>query len=192
MKQIKLLLALAWAVSMDTAWGLLVTHIASRILGVPLEWWEYAIGLVFAHLPDVDAILEQIIRGRITGAHKKDSFSHYPLLMIPLIGLAVGSFSTFWGPVAAIILILHYVEDTVVLGPGICWLWPFDKRSFWFLRRRGGKWMVATALTEAELREQHELSLEQWLRRNFFVVKPQGVANLLLLASAILVVLLWR
>src|SRR3989344_2439042 len=97
----RMLFGLAVAVSKDVAAGLLVGHLLGQG-----ALWAYPLGMLFALLPDMDAVL-----GSRDSWHRRGM--HYPLVMIPLAFAVLAPFSLRASVVGAIALFFHYISDTV-------------------------------------------------------------------------------
>jgi len=90
-------------------------------------------GIVFALLPDLDFIFNfNKIIGDIN-AHKHRNLVHYPLLYIPLGMVIISFFSTAWSILFGLCSLIHFIHDSIGIGWGIQWLYPFSRKHFAFL-----------------------------------------------------------
>src|SRR6185436_6524853 len=97
------------------------------------------LGILFALLPDIDAVIN-FARFRST----RFAYRHRDLLHLPIIYVLIAFAVYFFNPpVAALFLIctlLHFVHDSIGIGWGVQWLWPFctDHFSFLYLYQPAG------------------------------------------------------
>lgn len=122
---------------LDIGIGIFSAIIASKLFGVELSPLFLWIGIALALLPDIDFLYILARRGlRDTHAIIK----HRDLLHYPLVYLPVGAAVTFpFGPEWTLLFLLasagHFLHDSIGLGWGISWLWPFTSRSYTFFYR---------------------------------------------------------
>lgn len=128
---------------LDIALGIIIVE----VLGVALQFdpfgWHYALGILFALLPDLDFLVlyfwkhdTAMYRGH-TMDHR-DLF-HHPLLYIP-VGTAVVFFTL--GDISALLFAIasfaHFLHDSIGVGWGVRWLSPFSKRNYKFFSEKDG------------------------------------------------------
>jgi len=86
--------------------------------------------LALAFLPDLDALPELWRHGQVA-ASKDHPADHRELLHKPILWLGVAGFCWwyfgYYGAVSFVVLLLHFVHDSVLTGWGVPWLWPFSK-----------------------------------------------------------------
>lgn len=130
---------------MDIGFGILLSIGASQFFEVPLTPALLALGLMSALLPDIDMLWFCI--GRLLGSKEADhrSFTHYPLLYIPVIGLLYALWGGLVASVAALGVLIHLAHDTIGLGWGIAWLAPFSYHKYRVLPvpAGDGRWIRA-------------------------------------------------
>jgi len=123
----------------DWANGIFAVLIASTITHTDIVWWHFLVGIVCAHLPDIDALPELLRRGRVAASaeHTKDHriFLHYPIIAFSIGSLAIITLG-YWGWVLAIAIILHLVNDLYGTGWGVQLFWPLSRRSYKLFGRR--------------------------------------------------------
>ena len=117
----------------DWANGLFAVLGAAYIAGVEIVWWHFLVGLVLAHLPDLDA-LPEIFKYRKVGASVEHMGDHRDGLHYPILWLAAGAVFIFtfgyWGWLFLLATILHFINDFYGTGWGIKVLWPFSGRNY--------------------------------------------------------------
>ena len=128
MKQILPILA-------DIANGIFATVLTGFVTHTEVVWWYFLIGIPFAMLPDLDAIPELFIRGKVASSseHIRDHRDglHFPVLFL-LVGLLAGSYFGFFGYLFLSATLLHFVNDLYGTGWGIALFWPFSRRKYKF------------------------------------------------------------
>lgn len=132
----KYLLALA----ADIANGLFATIFASWITSTQIAWWHFLIGILFAMIPDLDAIVEIVNRRTLNitaigsmGDHR--NLFHCPLAFL-LLGAMLAYFFPFWGTLFFVATALHFFNDFYGTGWGIKLFWPFSDTQYKLLGRR--------------------------------------------------------
>jgi len=127
---------------LDIGVGILSAILASALFRQDLTPAFLAAGIVFALLPDVDFVFHFASGGDFKNAHKHRDFLHYPLLYVPL-GMAL---AVFLGPAYALLFGIcsaaHFLHDSIGMGWGIQWLYPFSRNHynfFYHYEPRGGE-----------------------------------------------------
>lgn len=119
----------------DFANGIFAVLITAHVLNVQILWWHFLIGIVFAMLPDLDAIPELLRRGRIAASseyvHDHRDYLHFPILFL-LIGILVYVIFPFWGLLFLIATMLHFLNDMYGTGWGVPIFWPLSKDRYKF------------------------------------------------------------
>ena len=122
---------------LDIGIGIFAAIIVSKLFGAELSPLFVAISIAIALLPDIDFIYTLLRKGpRDTHA----IIRHRDLLHYPLIYLPVGAAIAFlFGPQWTVLFLLtsagHFLHDSIGLGWGIPWLWPFTRRNYTFFYR---------------------------------------------------------
>lgn len=123
----------------DFANGIFAVALAASVTGTPIAWWHFAVGVVCAMLPDVDAIPELVTRKKISASvvHEGDhrELLHYPLAWLAVGGLLAWTYG-FFGFVFLIAVMLHFLNDLYGTGWGIAVFWPLSRRRYKLLGRR--------------------------------------------------------
>ena len=127
----------------DLANGMFAVVLVSYGIGHEIVWWYFLVGIVCAMSPDIDAIPELLMRGRVAASaeHPRDhrTFLHYPIVSIPLGLLAVWLFP-YWGAIWFVAVMLHLVNDLYGTGWGLPLLYPFCTDHFKFFTRKVNLW----------------------------------------------------
>ncbi|MBI2010741.1 MAG: metal-dependent hydrolase [Candidatus Colwellbacteria bacterium] len=120
---------------LDIGVGILLSIFTSNLFGLSLTGSFLISGIIFSLFADIDYIFHLIKGGDSKNAYKHRYLLHYPLLYIPA-GIFVISFSN---PDLAILFgfcsFAHFLHDSIGIGWGIQWLYPFKKDHYMFLYR---------------------------------------------------------
>jgi hypothetical protein len=117
---------------LDFKLGILWPVLVGILFQEPITFTWLLAGVFFALLPDIDFWIELIQRGtvggKIIGAHR--TLLHNPLVYVPVI-LFVGSFfGPAWMTLFGLGVFGHFIHDSMGMGYGVRWLWPFS--NHWF------------------------------------------------------------
>lgn len=123
-------------IKLGLLWAFLVAILFEKI--ITPEWLIG--GVLFALLPDIDFWLEYIRRGTVGGKvidlHR--TLLHNPLTFVPLV-LFVGTWhGPAWMTLFALGVFGHFIHDSMGMGYGIRWFWPFSNRWFKFFSNKEG------------------------------------------------------
>ncbi|KKU25704.1 MAG: hypothetical protein UX37_C0015G0008 [Microgenomates group bacterium GW2011_GWA2_46_16] len=95
----------------------------------------YAASIIFANLPDLDAV----VLGKIYD-HRTKSPLHYPftwwVIFVTATVLALATNQNWWLlyiGLGVISIVIHFLMDTVAVTGGICWLAPFYYNEYSFI-----------------------------------------------------------
>lgn len=212
---IMLLMKAILALCADFANGIFALLIAAWVTGTEIVWWYVPVALMTAMLPDIDAIPELLVRGKVSASsehqHDHRTFLHYPLITLPLaVGVAV--FGGFWGLVVGIALVLHLANDLYGTGWGLALLWPLTSTRYKFFGRRvnrmkymlleDGDWeklspderrlRLVVSWSEAELGQYlGRWGVENWIERIYYTPSWTSLIEYGLLLTACLLLAFW-
>lgn len=158
----------------DIATAIFLTLYALPIFNAEFSPSVLLFAIVCALLPDIDMV-PYVLRAHHRPDHR--SFTHYPAVYLPLALLA----SIFFDPLYATLFIagvyLHLLHDTVGIGWGIAWLWPFTPRRFRFLSPLGnGQWELYTSWMPGET-PAFERTNESWIQTYYLRPNPIGLVE---------------
>lgn len=157
-------------IKLGLVWAFLVAIYFGKV--ITPEW--LMMGIVFALLPDLDFWLEYIKRGTVGGKvidlHR--TLLHAPLTYIP-IALFIGTyFGPAWMTLFALGVFGHHIHDSVGMGYGVRWLWPFSTHWYKFFSGKDGEIHYdfnhfLVSWTEEEMQELvHERGNDTWLKED--------------------------
>lgn len=119
---------------LDVAVGIFIAIWASGFYNIPLSWWLLFWAVFMALLPDIDVVVEEIyfrLTGRKLQKHDHRDIFHYPLFYL-LSGAIILIFFVggMWASIFIIISSLHFLHDSIGIGWGVYWLYPFSTRRY--------------------------------------------------------------
>jgi hypothetical protein len=193
----------------DWANGIFAVLLAAAIVGIDPLWWHFIVGIVLAMSPDIDAIPELLMRGRVSAsaAHTRDhrTFLHYPIISLPLGFLAAYTFG-YWGLVWCISLCLHLLNDLYGTGWGLALFYPLSTRHYKFFTRRvnqSSKMLKAAMIWHNLPAQERKLRLlvswskaelpsyivrygiDNWIRQCYLTINPISITEYSLFALAL-------
>ncbi|MDP3015176.1 MAG: metal-dependent hydrolase [bacterium] len=126
---------------LDIALGILLSIGMSLYFNIELTLLLISMGIVFVLLPDIDFFIELARHGNVGGKVIREhrEVTHFPLLYIPLVVLIFFIFGKMWGVFFGLATLFHFVHDSIGLGWGIRWFWPFSKNAYKFFSEKNGK-----------------------------------------------------
>lgn len=123
----------------DIANGVFAVLLTALVYERSIEWWYFVVGIVFAMLPDIDAVPELLRRGKVAASskHNEDhrTFLHYPVIALSF-GLLGWYLFGFWGLMGLTAITLHLINDLYGTGWGLMLFWPFSGVRYKFCMRR--------------------------------------------------------
>ena len=113
----------------------------SRFFQMPLTASMIGAGILFALLPDVDYLLHLARGNSSRDAYKHRDTLHLPLVFVPVGVVLLYPFGHAWAVLFGAASFLHFVHDSIGIGWGVQWLWPFcdDHYSFLYIYRPPGR-----------------------------------------------------
>lgn len=99
----------------------------------------YIVSVVFANLPDIDALVS--LRNMYDHHNTLKHLTHYPANWLFVIGFTallaipfhIPNFYTYLG-LCTVNILLHFVLDTFSIYGGIAWLGPWNKKKYSFIK----------------------------------------------------------
>lgn len=120
---------------LDIGIGIFAAIIVSKLFTVELNPLLVGLGIGFALLPDMDFLYALARNGH--GDHRAISkhrdLVHYPLIYLPLGALLALPFGPEWSLLFLLASAGHFVHDSIGIGWGIPWLWPFTNKNYSFI-----------------------------------------------------------
>jgi hypothetical protein len=131
---------------LDIGVGIMMALLVSKIFAVSFALPAMAsttvlltiAGIVFSLLMDTDALIDLIIHRGTRASYKHRDLFHIPLFYIPIGMLVLYFFQTSYLPPLALPVLFglcslaHFVHDSIGLGWGVKWLYPFSDNHYSF------------------------------------------------------------
>lgn len=119
---------------LDIAFGIYLAIAANFILDIPLTAFTVMLLVLFTLSPDLDAVFYVIKKGKMDDEHHHHrNLMHYPLIFIPLGAVLI---TLMFGKEYAFLFVMasffHFIHDSIGMGWGVRWLYPFSKKNFTF------------------------------------------------------------
>jgi hypothetical protein len=163
---------------LDIGAGILLSIFVGTIFNIDISPLWILLGVIFALLPDIDMV-SYFIKTRVLKKSVNDhrSFTHYPIMYIPIIIATYFIFGAPYSLLLALCVYFHFIHDTFWLGWGISWFWPATSRKFKFFPDKHGEissqvLMTWTKEEEAGLFEKYHNP--NWIKDFYF--RPNIVA----------------
>jgi hypothetical protein len=145
---------------LDIGVGILLALFTAHVFAITATWHVIAFGIIAALLPDIDIIT------LAWGTWRHRELTHYPLVYVPLTVLVYLAFGSAYAFLFFGCVFAHLVHDTLGIGWGISWFWPFTKRRFLFLPEKGRRarygWFM-TWLPEEQVHIIEDSSPHHWV-----------------------------
>ncbi len=115
----------------DIGIGILISIFVSKIYLVEITPVLVVWGVISALLPDIDLVVFLFpTLKNIFGKHR--GLTHYPIIYIPIVILLFIFIGRVYTLILALGIFLHLAHDSLWIGSGIQWRWPFSKKSYKF------------------------------------------------------------
>lgn len=118
---------------LDIGVGILVSILISSIFEIKLTLLLIGLGILFALGPDLDFLYLYAKKH-----NSKDDYKHRDVIHFPLIYLPVGTvfilflFGKIWAVLFFLTSFFHFVHDSIAVGWGVKWLFPFSRKNIAF------------------------------------------------------------
>lgn len=161
---------------LDIAIGILL---GSYFGGESFNYGLIILGVLFCLLPDIDIFsfaYQKYIKKTNIINHR--SWTHYPVAYLPLyliiLFIEMGlNLSHTISLMFALSILWHFLHDTLFIGWGVMWGWPFSKRKYKIFTEKDGK--ITTRFLLSWLPEEEEKiikwsggSVDGWIRHYYF------------------------
>lgn len=98
-------------------------------------------GIFFALLPDIDFFIEFAKHGSVGGKVIREhrEIIHFPFFYAPFFVLLLVVFGVKWAILFGLCLLAHFLHDSIGIGWGIKWFWPFSQKSYKLFSEKDGR-----------------------------------------------------
>lgn len=152
----------------DIGVGLLTPVYVSRFFGVDLSTTLIIWGVIFCLLPDFDFILALVFKIRDHYNHRE--ISHFPIYFLVLGIFIYIIFGKIWATLYILGVMWHFIHDSIGIGWGIQWLYPFSERHIKFFSNEkneiGWKHYFRTGSDLDEIKRLHHKP--NWISHYYF------------------------
>ncbi len=124
---------------LDIAFGILSAIFVTQTTHLSLGFSTILFGIIFSLLPDVDFLLYITKRKPDEMSHEHRNIFHYPLLFIPIGFIILAFININLAFLFALCSLFHFLHDSVGIGWGVRFLYPFSKKYYKFFSDKNGK-----------------------------------------------------
>lgn len=165
---------------LDIAAGIFSSIFVSWFFDFEISSFLILAGIVFALLPDFDFLVEFIkhrsVGGKVIREHRE--LIHYPIIYIPIVVLIYFLTDIFWATLFTTGILSHFIHDSIGIGWGIKWLWPFSKKSYKLFSEKDGSFS-SRLIVSWEPEELREVVLKygdpNWIKNIYLRLHPVSV-----------------
>lgn len=181
---------------LDIGIGILLSIWTSWFFHVDLMFTLILTGIIFALLPDIDFFIELIKHGNVGGKVIREhrELTHFPIIYIPVAILVYVVFGAMWATLFSLAIFAHFLHDSVGIGWGIKWFWPFSKKAYKFFSEKDGRFSnrVIISWDPAELTEVAANHGDpNWIRNIYLQFTPIAIIEFSFFAISLLILSLY-
>jgi membrane-bound metal-dependent hydrolase YbcI (DUF457 family) len=174
---------------LDIGVGILSSIALSRFFGISLSVAFISAGILFALLPDID-FLASFKKSMGAKGHEHRDILHYPLLFTPIGTIILSFFNYQLAILFALTTFLHFVHDSIGIGWGVQWLYPFSRNHYAFLYQYDSPQKLVYVWTPEEVKKlSDEYGDPDWVKNIYFKFHPYAIVELLVFILAIIVLI---
>jgi membrane-bound metal-dependent hydrolase YbcI (DUF457 family) len=182
---------------LDIGVGILAAMAVASLFKTKLTLTLLLGGVCFGLLPDVDFIRYFFLEDKMEGYKHRDTL-HLPLLYLPIGTVLVYA---WFGQVLAVIFLIasfsHFFHDSMGIGRGIKWLYPFSRNSYAFLYMYSGSvprglWKPLFVFDEERIKQfDREHGDPDWLKNVYLKWHPFAIIEFSLFIISLLLLYLY-
>lgn len=180
----------------DIGIGVLLSLGLSHVLSIPPSGMWVVMGVVFSLIPDLDFLFHLRKGGSTKNAHKHRDYWHYPLIFVPVGTLIIVLFSWQYALLFLFATLLHFIHDSIGIGWGVQWLYPFKTNHYAFLyhyepkgRRLARQNFYSWRHDEIDTLSRNHGDVD-WVKNIYFRFHPYGAIEYLVFVIALVVLVL--
>lgn len=163
---------------LDISTGILISFFVTKGFGVDLTPTVLTVGIIASLFPDID-ILIYLFQTKILRQAPRNhrTWTHYPSLYILPTVVIWFMLEHVYGTVIMLGLLFHFIHDTLWLGWGVKWFWPYSSRSYKMFPDRNGSITSIPLITW--LPEEEKLLFQKYHNPNWihdFYFRPTIVS----------------
>lgn len=142
---------------LDIGVGIFLSILISWFFQIDLTFVLIFVSVIFVLFPDLDFLVEFIKHGSVGGKVIREhrELIHFPFLYIFIVIFILIVLGVMWAMLFSFALLAHFLHDSIGIGWGIKWFWPFSKKSYKFFSEKDGKFSsrLVVSWSEEELKE---------------------------------------
>lgn len=176
----------------DIGTGIFLPIALAAGFDLPLSWQFVSAGVFFSLLPDLDFAWHLVRGGNHKNAYDHRDLLHFPLLYIPIGSALISLFSPILAILFAAASLLHFIHDSVGLGWGVEWLFPFSRNhySFFYSFTPPGKKPLPQKIIYAWPHKvlpalDKRRGDPEWVKNVYLSLHPYAIIELAVFAAAI-------
>ncbi len=155
------------------------------------------VSIIFALLPDIDMVTYPLEHDVNHKGYKHRDLAHYPLIFVPLgTALVHMAWGEIYATLFAIATLCHFIHDSIGIGRGVKWLFPFSKNAYSFIYLysrtvRRGLWQpIFQFRTPADYDQfDREHGDENWFKNIYQSWHPYAIIEFVVFILAIIILL---
>ena len=183
---------------LDIGVGILTATFISFIFSTKITAGLIFFAIIFALLPDADFLYFYPQRKDTKYDHKHRDIIHYPLLYLP-IGTVIMSLllGNMWATTFLIASFFHFLHDSIAIGWGIKWLYPFSKNNFSFFylyskKEKKGIRKLLFSFNEENLPEYvREHGDKDWIANIYYKWHPIAIFEFCVFILSVIVLMIY-
>ena len=183
---------------LDIGLGIFVAIITSYLFQVDLSIYFLGFSVLFALLPDADFLYFYPKRHDTKYDHKHRDMIHFPLLYLPLgtfiIWILMGN---IWATSFLLASFGHFIHDSIGIGWGIKWLYPFSKNNYAFFYlysvkiKKGLRRLVFSFNEKDLIKYTKEHGDANWVKNIYYAWHPIAIVEFGAFVFSLMVLLLY-
>ena len=182
---------------LDIAFGIFLAMLASKFFHRELGAFLISICILFTLFPDFDFMVEWALHGSVGGKVIREhrEISHFPLTFIPVVFAVWLAAGGFWAIIFGCGILFHFLHDSMGIGWGIKWWWPFSRKAFKFFSEKDGSFSRRFLISwnDTELQEvARNAGDPDWIKNIYLKFHPISFREYLSLAAAIVALIFWH
>jgi hypothetical protein len=179
---------------LDIGVGILMAILVSAVFHIKLTVLLIFLAILFALGPDLDFIYLYFKKHDARDDYKHRDIIHFPLLYLPVgTALIFLLFGKIWATLFFMSSFLHFIHDSIAVGWGIKWLFPFSKNNiaFFYLYSRKLKYGLRQPMMVFNEKELPEIVAEHgdsnWVRNIYHKWHPIAIVEFLVFVISLIV-----
>lgn len=183
---------------LDIGIGIFVSIFTSFVFDFEISFWLILISVFFAVAPDVDFLYFFPKRGDTKYDHNHRSIIHYPLLYLPAGTILFWMvFGNIWATVFFFSSLFHFIHDSIGIGWGVRWLYPFSNRNYAFFYlyskkiKKGLRGFIFSFSPKELSKCVSEHGDADWVKNIYYKWHPIAIVELLFFLVALIVLFLY-